>query len=105
MIPRPSFVFRFDKARLLEHAPTQLSFLLVLVPIQAIGPSPTHKKILCLIVCELYRYEGILQVDSALLPMSRRLSVFFFTNSPVVYYNGIVGMIENWQDIACWLWR
>ena len=46
MIPWPSFVFRFDKARLLEHAPTQLSFLLVLVPIQAIGQSPTHKKIL-----------------------------------------------------------
>ena len=46
MIPRPGFVFPFDKARLLEHAAAQLSFLLVLVPIQAIGQSPTHKKIM-----------------------------------------------------------
>ena len=46
MIPRPSFVFRFDKAMLLEHAAAQLSFLLVLVAIQAIGQSSTHKKIL-----------------------------------------------------------
>ena len=34
-------------------------------------------------------------MDPALLPMSGHLSDFFFTNSPVVYYNGIVGMIEN----------
>ena len=34
-------------------------------------------------------------MDPAFLPMSGHLSVFFFINSPVVNYNGIVGMIEN----------
>ena len=42
-----------------------------------------------------YNYESILQVDPALLPMSVNLSFFFFTNSFVVSYKGIVGMIEN----------
>ena len=99
---RSSFVFRFDKARLLDHAAAQLSFLLVLVPIQAIGQSPTHKKIL--FACAFYSYESKLQVDPDLLPMSGHLSVFFFTNLSVVYYYGIVGMLENWQGIACWRW-
>ena len=34
-------------------------------------------------------------MDPALLPMSDRFSVFFLTNYPVIYHNGIVGMIEN----------
>ena len=55
----------------------------------------SQENIVYLITCEFYNYESILQVDPALLPMSGHLSVFFFTNSFVVYYNGIVGMIEN----------
>ena len=91
MIPRPSIVFRFDKAMLLEHAAAQLSFLLVLVPIHAIGQSPTHKRILfiCIYVNDDDNDEIILQVDSALLPMSGPLLVFFFTNTSVVYITAV----------------
>ena len=34
-------------------------------------------------------------MDPALLPMSDLFSVFYFTNYPVIYYDGMVGMIEN----------
>ena len=34
-------------------------------------------------------------MDPVLLLMSDRFSVIFSTNYPVIYYNGIVGMIEN----------
>ena len=55
----------------------------------------SQEDIVCLIIREFYSYEGILQVDPALQPMSGHVSVFFFTYSPVVYYNCIVGIIEN----------
>ena len=95
MILRPSFV-SFRQGKALGTCTYSAIILVGTSPYPSKrGATNSQEDIVCLIICEFYSHEGILQVDSALLPMSSHLSVFFITNSPVVYYNGIVGMIEN----------